>query len=487
MSVERAKNVPPFVLWCTAMIPTAFDDSMSYYEALCALYKFIQDNLVEPINNNATVLDKAVKDMAELKSYVDNYFENLDVQEEINNKLDEMAEGGQLATIIAQFLAAAPVFAYGTIAEMAAATNLTDGCIARVLGNTSAADGDGAYYKVRTKESGETGDGVNKVEIGATLIADRIIDSAVNSLQTAVSELQNQMESVYQDELIVFGDSWSDLNVSGNVWSINAAAMLNCTLRNLAVNGAGFIAPSNNLIGTQITSYLNNNDYDKTKAKYIVVLGGVNDYNNSVAWTTLINTIETNLETLKNSCPQAKILYVNNYNWPMTNAQSVYWINVFSRLSTMVSGSAYLFNQDGLYGKSMMNETLYHLTVFGQELMANNICAKLTGGDITTYYQRTIFENSDVVAYVMAEKYYDMIIYTLYGTWKTTSQQTTINKVSPWADASGVSRGSVGVGYSDFVYDLSGTYLSLARQGNTANESFITSFAAPLITEKSAV
>lgn len=487
MAVEKSPNIPPFVRFCAASVPMVFDNSMSYYECLCALTKFLQEDVVNVINNNANLLEALDGQFKELKSYVDNYFANLDVQEEINNKLDEMAEGGQLAGIIAQFLAAAPVFAYHTIAEMAAATNLSNGCIARVIGNTSAAAGDGAYYLIRTVTGADDPDGVNLVAIGDMLVGVRVIDAAVSSLQSAVSELQDEMESVYQDELIVFGDSWSDLNVSGNVWSNNAAAMLNCTLRNFAVNGAGFIAPSNNLISSQITSYLNNSNYDKTKAKYIVVLAGVNDYNNSVEWLTLISTIETNLETLKNACPQAKVLYVNNYNWPMTNAQSVYWINVFSRLSTMVSGSAYLFNQDGIYGKSMMNDTLYHLTVFGQELMANNICAKLTGGDITTYYQRTIFENSDVVAYVMAEKYYDMIIYTLYGTWKTTAQQATINKVSPWADASGVTRGGVGVGYSDFVYDLSGTYLSLARQGNTANEAFITSFAAPLITEKSAV
>ena len=125
MGVEKAKNVPPFVLWCTAMIPTAFDDSMSYYEALCALYKFIQDNLVEPINNNATILDQTVKDMAELKTYVDTYFDNLDVQEEINNKLDDMAEHGELASIIAQFLETSPVFGYENVAALIAAENLT--------------------------------------------------------------------------------------------------------------------------------------------------------------------------------------------------------------------------------------------------------------------------------------------------------------------------------------------------------------------------
>ncbi len=104
MAVEKAKNVPPFVLWCTATIPTAFDDSMSYYEALCALYKFIQDNLVEPINNNATVLEQALVAFDELKKYVDEYFDNLDVQEEINNKLDAMVEAGTLDEIINQHI-----------------------------------------------------------------------------------------------------------------------------------------------------------------------------------------------------------------------------------------------------------------------------------------------------------------------------------------------------------------------------------------------
>ena len=41
----------------------------------------------------------------ELKSYVMNYFDNLDVQQEINNKLDAMYEGGQLSLLIAPYVA----------------------------------------------------------------------------------------------------------------------------------------------------------------------------------------------------------------------------------------------------------------------------------------------------------------------------------------------------------------------------------------------
>ena len=36
----------------------------------------------------------------QLQSFVENYFDNLDVQEEINHKLDEMAEDGTLEELI---------------------------------------------------------------------------------------------------------------------------------------------------------------------------------------------------------------------------------------------------------------------------------------------------------------------------------------------------------------------------------------------------
>lgn len=41
-------------------------------------------------------------DFTDLKNYVDNYFKNLDVQEEINNKLDDMIKSGELQEIVNQ-------------------------------------------------------------------------------------------------------------------------------------------------------------------------------------------------------------------------------------------------------------------------------------------------------------------------------------------------------------------------------------------------
>jgi len=98
--IKHSRPVPPFLRWCSATIPAVFDDSLTYYEALCSLWKWLQTNLVEVVNNNATVTQEYIQMVDELKEFVDNYFENLDVQEEIDNKLDEMVKDGTFQSII---------------------------------------------------------------------------------------------------------------------------------------------------------------------------------------------------------------------------------------------------------------------------------------------------------------------------------------------------------------------------------------------------
>lgn len=162
-------------------------DALTDYGLLCKVVEYL-NKVIDSQNDVVAKTDGLIESFAQLKSYVDNYFENLDVQDEINNKLEEMAEGGELAGIIAQFLEIAPVFGYGTIAEMAASDNLSNGCIARVLGNTSATDGDGAYYSIRTRIESDDPDGVNLVAIGDTLVGVRIEDKTTEDLEDYIND-----------------------------------------------------------------------------------------------------------------------------------------------------------------------------------------------------------------------------------------------------------------------------------------------------------
>lgn len=156
---RRMPNVPPFVKFVCANVPMVFDDSLSYYEALCALWKYVQ-GMTDVINNNATLEEEFIEKFNilsgkfdELKNYVDTYFDNLDVQEEINNKLDQMVESGEMSDLIAQYIGLGALVVYDTLAELISSVNVSNGCKVKTLGKDSKGDGFGAYYTI-----GESGD-----------------------------------------------------------------------------------------------------------------------------------------------------------------------------------------------------------------------------------------------------------------------------------------------------------------------------------------
>lgn len=82
----------PFRFWCQKVLPAVYDDSLSYYELLCKVVAYLNDMS----SQTETQFNNLEKEFNELKSFVDNYFNNLDVQDEINKKLDDMANSGVL-------------------------------------------------------------------------------------------------------------------------------------------------------------------------------------------------------------------------------------------------------------------------------------------------------------------------------------------------------------------------------------------------------
>lgn len=94
------KTLQPFRYWCQKVLPLVYDDSLSYYELLCKVIDYLNKTMedVETLHGDVTNLHSAYE---ELQNYVNEYFNGLDVQEEINNKLDIMATDGTLLRIIA--------------------------------------------------------------------------------------------------------------------------------------------------------------------------------------------------------------------------------------------------------------------------------------------------------------------------------------------------------------------------------------------------
>lgn len=83
--------------------------------------------------------------------YINNYFKNLDVQEEINNKLEEMKKNGELADIIAAFLKA-PNY-YLSVQSMVADTAITNNSVAITASYNTAANDGSCLYWIHTPKS----------------------------------------------------------------------------------------------------------------------------------------------------------------------------------------------------------------------------------------------------------------------------------------------------------------------------------------------
>lgn len=94
--------LPPWVE--TGLQPAFYDkESGTVLQQTARMYDKV-NQLIRNFNDLSKETKETVEEyilqFTELKDFVDDYFENLDVQEEINNKLDDMAEDGTLETIL---------------------------------------------------------------------------------------------------------------------------------------------------------------------------------------------------------------------------------------------------------------------------------------------------------------------------------------------------------------------------------------------------
>lgn len=130
----------PFKGWVLENFPfiEANFDAITNYELLC--------KIIEYLNKMSSQFNDIINNL----DYLNNWFNNLDVQDEINNKLDEMVESGELQEIIAEYLNANALWCFDNIQAMKEAPNLINGSYAKTLGYNNKNDGGQGLYKIRT-------------------------------------------------------------------------------------------------------------------------------------------------------------------------------------------------------------------------------------------------------------------------------------------------------------------------------------------------
>ena len=166
--VKELKPLQKIIL-SLGLLPTSYLESMTYAELVMWFCNFLQEQVIPTVNNNAEAVIE-----------LQNWFNTLNLQDEVDNKLDEMAESGELTDIIAQYLGLAGVIAFNTIADMKLAENLVIGSKCKTLGFNSYNDGGGAYYEVRQVTNDDVIDEMTLISLyNNVLVAELIIPDEV--------------------------------------------------------------------------------------------------------------------------------------------------------------------------------------------------------------------------------------------------------------------------------------------------------------------
>ena len=160
------KVLHPFKWYILENFPFLEDsiDALTNYELFCKLGKEINKQI-----DSLNILGTQVEGITD-------WFDDLDVQEEINNKLDEMAESGELEEIIASYLNTNALICFDSVSDMVSSENLVNGSYAKTLGFYSVNDGGSATYKIRTITNDDVVDNMTIIALSDdSLIAELIV------------------------------------------------------------------------------------------------------------------------------------------------------------------------------------------------------------------------------------------------------------------------------------------------------------------------
>ena len=323
--MNNPKYLPNFIRQCMTIgeLPTSYKTSLTYEEQLMWLCRFLEEEVIPVVNNNSKVVQ-------ELKSYI----ENLDFQEEVDNKLEEMAESGQLQEIMADYLNAKAIFGFNTKADMKNATNLIAGSFAKTYGITNYKNGDGSFYKIRELLNTDVIDDINIIALTNTqnLIAELIPDANYNLLNSQITSLNNRITTIENDIIVFVGDSYGASSMTNN-WVDKYCQQNGLTLGTNAINlctgRAGFydIDGGDNTYLYQIQNL--DSSINKNYVKKIIVAGGWNDRTRSaLQLETLVSDFMT---YVKANFPNAKVYcgMIANYgeiNPTVTNINYREWL-----------------------------------------------------------------------------------------------------------------------------------------------------------------
>lgn len=342
--------LPPWVE--TGLQPAFYDkESGTVLQQTARMYAKVNELIA---SNN-----KLASDFTTLYNYVHDYFDNLDVQTEINNKLDAMVEDGTMATIINQEI----------FGELNTAVNA----------NTLAIEG---------------------------------LTGRVSTVEGSITTINNTLTVDEANDTIIIGDSYiaGEWYEGGLDWGNQLAGLMGLTVGTncfiAAANGSGFVregaggATFGTLLSGLSTTITNHN-----KIKNIIVCGGLNDVNADTQ-SEIQTAISNFITSAKSSYPNATV-YVGMIGWNAGSSNATLRDSVNTMVlpayqacsgygGVYLNGVEYILHYYSFLGASGATDApdASHPTTTGQRFLSRGIYEALKSG----YTNLTVSESSTTMA-----------------------------------------------------------------------------------------
>lgn len=308
--ITPTNNLSPFKYWCQKVLPAVYDDSLSYYELLCKVVAQLNAT-IDAVNNNGDAVIELQNSFIELKNYVDNYFDSVDFQALVNNKLDEMAESGELTQIIVDYLKINGMIVFNNVTDLKNSNDLIENTTVQTLGYYELNDGGSAIYKIQSNPS------EFYISLNNNLYANLIFYNELNVKQIGAKGNGTDDDTAILQ--LAFNSKYDVFIPDGN-YLVSSSLDINTSNQNISSSPNAIIKPNGNFdilrinnVGTNVINI--NIDGEKQvetdNTKYGIIVG----YNGAVSsLITLLNCQITNMKQSALLWEQGSMLNITNMN-----------------------------------------------------------------------------------------------------------------------------------------------------------------------------
>lgn len=250
------KHLKPFKLCVLQNFPYIEEDfdALTNYQLLCKIVEFL-NKTIDSQNEVITEVGQLHNAFFELKNYVEDYLKN-HLKEDVDAKLDEMAEDGTLENLISKYISEDLKHIYNSL-ELLKIADLTENQKVQTLGYHTLNDGGGANYIIRNTTPSGYYETLNNGKFAELIIDDTInvkqlgaygdnINDDYNAFNTAlniskkiyipIGNYKISQQLILPENTHIFGE-----NTEKSKLYINYGIVINknnCTIENISVIGS---------------------------------------------------------------------------------------------------------------------------------------------------------------------------------------------------------------------------------------------------------